>query len=53
MAGYKHDQKQAPSRLLAGFGAVTPTQKPEDWRKIRSDMEEAMAEEVNKEDDKR
>jgi antitoxin PrlF len=42
--------KPAPSRLLAGFGAATPTQKPEDWRKIREDMEAAIAEEVVAED---
>jgi hypothetical protein len=42
--------KPAPSRLLAGFGAAKPTQKPEDWKKIREDMEAAMAEEVVAED---
>jgi antitoxin PrlF len=42
--------KPAPSQLLAGFGAAKPTQKPEDWRKIREDMEAAMAEEVVAED---
>jgi AbrB family looped-hinge helix DNA binding protein len=26
-------RKPAPSRLLAGFGAAQPTQKPEDWKK--------------------
>jgi hypothetical protein len=52
MTDYKHKVKSAPSRLLKGFGAVTPRHTPEDWRKVRSDMEEAMAEEVNKEDDK-
>jgi hypothetical protein len=38
---------------MKGFGAVMLRQKPEDWRKIREDMEAAMAEEVSKEDDKR
>jgi hypothetical protein len=52
MTGYTHQRKPAPSPLLKGFGAVALRQKPEDWRKVRSDMEEAMAEEVNKEDDK-
>jgi hypothetical protein len=51
MVDNKQKRKQAPSRLLAGFGAVPARQKPEEWRKIRSDMEEAMAEEVSKEDD--
>src|ERR687895_2133279 len=46
LAGDAVKLKPAPSRLLAGFGAATPTQKPEDWRKIREDMEAAMAEEV-------
>lgn len=40
----------ATSQLLAGFGAVKPRQKPEDWRKVREDMEVAMAEEVAAED---
>jgi hypothetical protein len=51
MTDYRQKQKPAPSRLLAGFGAVTPIQKPEDWRKIREAMEAAMAEEVDKEHD--
>jgi hypothetical protein len=51
MADYKHKLKSAPSWLLAGFGAVTPRQRPEDWRKIREDMEAAVSSEVNKEDD--
>jgi hypothetical protein len=49
MADNKHDLKPAPSRLLTGFGhvrrgfgAVTPRQKPEDWRKVREEMEEAI-----------
>jgi hypothetical protein len=39
-----------PSRLMKGFGAVTPIQKPEEYRLIREDMEAAMAEEVSAED---
>jgi hypothetical protein len=46
MADYKHKLKSAPSWLLAGFGAVTPRQRPEDWRKVRAVVEEAMAEEA-------
>jgi hypothetical protein len=53
MTYYKHKGKSAHSWLLAGFGAVTPRQKPEDWRKVRGEMEGAMAEEGSKEDDKR
>jgi hypothetical protein len=43
-------KKPAPSQLLAGFGAVTPKHKPDDWRKVRADVEEAVAEEVAAED---
>jgi AbrB family looped-hinge helix DNA binding protein len=50
LAGDVVTLKPAPSRLLAGYGAATPTQKPEDWRQIREDMEAAMAEEVVAED---
>jgi hypothetical protein len=50
MADYKHKLKSAPSWLLAGFGAVTPRQRPEDWRKVRAAVEEAMAEEAAAED---
>jgi len=42
--------KPATSQLLAGFGAVTPRQKPEDWRKVRAEVEEAIANEVAAED---
>jgi hypothetical protein len=52
MADYKHKRRPAPSRLLASFEAITLRQKPEDWQKVRGEMEEVMAEEVNKEDDK-
>jgi hypothetical protein len=51
MVDKRQKRKHAPSRLLAGFGAVTPIQKPEDWRKVRRDMVAAIAEEVNKEDE--
>jgi len=42
--------KPATSQLLAGFGAVSPREKPEDWRKVRAEMEKTMAEEVAAED---
>ena len=42
--------KPATSCLLEGFGAVAPTQKPENWGKVREDMEAAMADEVAAED---
>lgn len=41
--------KPAPSQLLAGFGAVAPRNRPEDWRTIREQTEEALAEEVARE----
>jgi AbrB family looped-hinge helix DNA binding protein len=50
LAGDEVKLKPAPSRLLAGFGAAQATQKPENWRQIREDMEAAMAEEVVAED---
>jgi hypothetical protein len=50
MADNKHNLRPTPSRLLAGFGAVTPKQKPEDWQKVQLEMEEAMDEEVAAED---
>ena len=42
--------KPASSQLLAGFGAVRAIHKPEDWRKVRAEMEETMADEVAAED---
>jgi hypothetical protein len=45
-----NQKKSVPSPLLAGFGAVTAKEKPEDWRKVRAEMEEAMADEVAAED---
>jgi hypothetical protein len=41
MTDYRQNLKLTPSRLLAGFGAATPTQKPEEWPKIREDKEAA------------
>lgn len=37
---------KASSRLLAGFGAVTPYQKPENFQKTRKDFEEGVAREA-------
>ncbi|MDQ2783686.1 MAG: AbrB/MazE/SpoVT family DNA-binding domain-containing protein [Chloroflexota bacterium] len=41
--------ERAESKLLKGFGAVTPHQRPEDWRAIREAVEEGVAEEVMQE----
>ena len=38
--------KAAHSELLAGYGAVTPRTKPEDWRLVREEVEQAIAEEA-------
>jgi antitoxin PrlF len=38
------------STLLQGFGAVKPRNRPEDWRKIRTEVEKGIAEEVEAED---
>ena len=37
------------STLLAGFGAVKPKHRPEDFTRMRKEIEEEMAEEVAKE----
>ena len=42
--------KPAPSKLLKGYGAVAPRHKPEDWQKVRIEVEQAIAEEVQGED---
>ena len=44
--------KVVRSGILAGYGAVNPKNSPEDWAKIREEMELAMAEEVAAEDEK-
>lgn len=41
--------ERADSKLLAGFGAVAPRRRPEDWRAIREEVEEGIAEEVTRE----
>lgn len=38
------------SKLLEGYGAVSPRRRPENWRKVRAEVEEVVAEEVGKED---
>lgn len=41
--------ERAESKLLKGFGAVTPHHRPDDWRAIRDAVEEGMAEVVMRE----
>ena len=36
--------EQKPSTLLKGFAAITPTQHPEDFEKLRTAFEQAVAE---------
>ncbi len=38
--------KPARSKVLAGYGAVTPRQHPEDWKQVEVDIEQAIAEEA-------
>ena len=38
--------KPAPSRLLAGYGAVAPKERPEDFAAIREATEKAVARET-------
>ncbi len=39
----------APSKLLAGYGAVTPRKKPEDYGQRREDFEKGVASDVQSE----
>ncbi len=41
--------RPAPSDLAAGFGAVTPKSRPEDFRLMRKEVGEWLAEEVHRE----
>ncbi len=41
--------RPAKSVVEATYGAVTPTSRPEDFRKLRRDFEEGMAEEARRE----
>ncbi|HEY3079907.1 MAG TPA: AbrB/MazE/SpoVT family DNA-binding domain-containing protein [Chloroflexota bacterium] len=38
--------RPAHSKLLAGYGAVSPRERPEDWQKVREEVEGAVAEEA-------
>ncbi len=37
---------RAGEKLLAGYGAVTPRNRPEDWKQVEADIEQAIAEDV-------
>lgn len=38
--------RRAASQILAGYGSVTPRHQPEDWQKVREDVEAAVVREV-------
>jgi AbrB family looped-hinge helix DNA binding protein len=40
----------AESKLLEGYGAVTPVHRPENWTDVRREFEELVAEDVADED---
>jgi len=39
-------EKNPPSQLLAGFGAIVPKNMPEDFRAMREEFEKDVAEDV-------
>jgi AbrB family looped-hinge helix DNA binding protein len=41
--------RPATSKLLAGYGAVTPKHRPEDFQAVREEFEKGVAEEVSSE----
>ncbi|HEX5504580.1 MAG TPA: AbrB/MazE/SpoVT family DNA-binding domain-containing protein [Thermomicrobiales bacterium] len=41
--------RRAHSAILEGYGAVAPTQRPEDWAAVREAVEEAIADEARRE----
>jgi antitoxin PrlF len=38
--------KRASSKLLPGYGAVSPKKRPEDFQQVREDVEKGVAEDV-------
>ena len=42
--------KPSASKLLDGYGAVRPRKRPENWTKVRTEIEQGVAEEVGAED---
>jgi AbrB family looped-hinge helix DNA binding protein len=39
--------RPAQSSLLAGYGAVAPRRRPEDWTQVRAEIEQAVAQEAD------
>ena len=40
--------KRATSKIRRWYGAVTPVERPEDFRKVREEFEEGVAEEADR-----
>ena len=40
--------RPAASKLVPGYGAVAPKHRPEDWAKVRDEVEQTIAEEVGR-----
>ncbi len=40
---------RAPSRIRAGYGAVAPIERPEDYSEVREEFERGVAEEADSE----
>ena len=38
--------RKAPSRILAMYGSIQPRSRPEDFRKLREEFEQGVADEV-------
>ncbi len=41
--------RRASSKLLQGYGAVTPRKRPEDFKELRENFEKGVAEDVDSE----
>ena len=48
VAGEEVRIRRATSKLLSGFGSVTPIQRPEDFHNLREEFEKGVAEDVTK-----
>lgn len=44
--------RRAPSKVLRWYGAITPTNRPEDFGKLRERFERGVAEETQTEDER-
>jgi hypothetical protein len=46
MSGRNHTTTIQSSPILRGYGAVRPRRRPEDWRRVRVEVEAAIGEEA-------